>query len=168
GPRIMWPYRDWVIQAINSDLPFDEFTIEQLAGDLLPEAEKNQLIATAFHRNTMINQEGGVKPDQFRHEATIDRVNTTGAVWLGLTIGCAQCHSHKYDPITQEEYYRLYAFFNGAVDQNNVGPTVSVRQQEVFGWTETQRQLLDEFTKLQAREKALEKKVKEGASLGDV
>jgi hypothetical protein len=113
GPRVMWPYRDWVIGALNSDLPFDQFTIEQLAGDLLESPTLSQRIATAFHRNTMINEEGGVKPDQFRNEAIIDRVNTTGAVWLGLTVGCAQCHSHKYDPISHTEYYRLYAFFNG-------------------------------------------------------
>ncbi|MFM7831084.1 MAG: DUF1549 domain-containing protein, partial [Planctomycetaceae bacterium] len=86
GPRVMWPYRDWVISALNQDLPFDQFTIQQLAGDLLPEASLNQRIATGFHRNTMINEEGGVKPDQFRHEALIDRVNKTGAVWLGLTV----------------------------------------------------------------------------------
>ncbi|MFM8478255.1 MAG: DUF1549 domain-containing protein [Planctomycetaceae bacterium] len=123
GPRVMWPYRDWVIAAFNNDLPFDQFTIEQLAGDLLESPTLSQRIATGFHRNTMINEEGGVKPDQFRNEAVIDRVNTTGAVWLGLTIGCAQCHSHKYDPISHTDYYRLYAFFNAQQT-----PTVSEKQ----------------------------------------
>ena len=126
GPRIMWPYRDWVIAALNNDMPFDQFTIEQLAGDLLPNASKSQRVASAFHRNTMINEEGGVKPDQYRHEALIDRVSTTGAVWLGLTVGCAQCHSHKFDPISHDEFYRMYAFFNGASDANNAGETVDV------------------------------------------
>ncbi|MFM8890194.1 MAG: DUF1549 domain-containing protein, partial [Planctomycetia bacterium] len=117
--RAMWPWRDWVIDAINRDLPFDRFTIEQLAGDLLPDATVLERIATGFHRNTMINEEGGTKPEQFRCEAAVDRVNTTGAVWLGLTAGCAQCHSHKYDPLSHQEYFRLYAFFNSDADVNN-------------------------------------------------
>ena len=133
APRDMWPYRDWVINALNHDLPFDQFTIEQLAGDLLPNPTKSQLIATAFHRNTLINQEGGSDREQFRVEATMDRVNTTGAVWLGLTVGCAQCHTHKFDPITQREYYELLAFFNSAQDANDRGPTIDVRRGEVFG-----------------------------------
>jgi hypothetical protein len=133
APRTMWPYRDWVIKALNDDLPFDEFTIEQLAGDLLPAPTKNQLIATGFHRNTMINQEGGTKPEQFRVEAMIDRTNTTGAVWLGLTVGCAQCHSHKFDPIPQREFYQMCAFFNQGEDVNSTGATVSVARGEVFG-----------------------------------
>src|SRR5205823_349432 len=112
GPRLIWPYRDWVITALNADMPFDRFTTEQLAGDLLPNATKEQRIATGFHRNTSFNEEGGTDPEQFRVERTIDRSNTTGAVWLGLTVGCAQCHDHKYDPFTQKDYYRLYAFFN--------------------------------------------------------
>ncbi len=132
GPRVMWPYRDWVIHALNSDMPFDQFTIEQLAGDLLPRPSKAQLVATGFHRNTLINQEGGTDNEQFRNEEVVDRVNTTGAVWLGLTVGCAQCHSHKFDPITQQEYYQLFAFFNHGQDVNNVGPTVEVRQGEMF------------------------------------
>jgi hypothetical protein len=131
--RAMWPYRDWVIKAHNDDLPFDQFTIEQLAGDLLPEPTKNQLVATAFHRNTLINEEGGTDPQQFRHEAVVDRVNTTGAVWLGLTIGCCQCHSHKFDPISIEEFYQLFAFFNNTTDINNAGATIPVSRGEVFG-----------------------------------
>jgi hypothetical protein len=111
-PRVMWRYRDWVIDALNRDMPFDRFTVEQLAGDLLPNATLEQKIATGFHRNTMINEEGGIDKEQYRVEAIIDRVSTTGSVFLGLTVGCAQCHDHKYDPISQREFYQLFAFFN--------------------------------------------------------
>jgi hypothetical protein len=107
-------YRDWVIDSFNRDQPFDQFTIEQLAGDLLPNATTDQRIATGFHRNTMMNYEEGVDSEEFRCKAKVDRVSTTGAVWLGLTVGCAQCHSHKYDPIGQREFYQCYAFFNDA------------------------------------------------------
>jgi mono/diheme cytochrome c family protein len=124
--RSMWPYRDWVIDAINADMPFDQFTIEQLAGDLLPAATREQLIATGFHRNTLINQEGGSDKEQFRNEAVVDRVNTTGAVWLGLTVGCAQCHNHKFDPISQKEYYQLFAFFNSDQDTNSTAPIMRI------------------------------------------
>ena len=112
APRQIWKYRDWVISALNNDMPFDQFTVEQLAGDLLPNATISQQIATGFHRNTQINQEGGIDPEQFRIDSVFDRVATTGSVWLGLTIGCAQCHNHKFDPITQKEYYQFFAFFN--------------------------------------------------------
>lgn len=105
-----WRWRRWVVDAINQDMPFDEFTIAQIAGDLIPGAQ----IATGFQRNTLTNREGGTDPEQFRVEAVIDRTNTLGTVWLGLTIGCAQCHDHKFDPITQKDYYRLMAFFNTA------------------------------------------------------
>jgi hypothetical protein len=131
--RAMWPYRDWVIQAVNDDLPFDQFTIEQLAGDLLPNPTKSQLVATAFHRNTLINQEGGTDQEQFRHEAVVDRVNTTAAVWLGLTVACAQCHTHKFEPITHRDYYELFAFFNSSSDVNNNGATIPVSRGEMFG-----------------------------------
>ncbi len=131
--RAMWPYRDWVIKAVNDDMPFDRFTIEQIAGDLLPKPTKAQLVATGFHRNTLINQEGGTDPEQFRVEAAIDRVSTTGQVWLGLTVGCAQCHTHKFDPITQREFYQFYAFFNSGLDRNNAGATVTVSRGEMFG-----------------------------------
>ena len=113
-PRVMWPWRDWVIRAFNEDMPFDRFTIEQLAGDLLPNATIDQKIATGFHRNTMINEEGGIDPLEFRYHALVDRVNTTGTVWLGMTIGCANCHTHKYDPVTHVDYFRMMAFFDGA------------------------------------------------------
>lgn len=112
--RSIWPYRDWVIRALNEDMPFDQFTIEQIAGDLLPNATLNQRIATGFHRNTMLNEEGGIDPLEFRFHAMVDRVATTGATWLGLTLQCCQCHTHKYDPITQQEYYALMALLNNA------------------------------------------------------
>ncbi len=133
GERVMWPYRDWVIQALNEDKPFDRFTTEQLAGDLLPTPTKSQWVATGFHRNTVINEEGGVDPEQARVEQVMDRVSTTGAVWLGLTVGCAQCHTHKFDPITHKEYYQFFAFFNSTMDVNNLGPTVFVNRGEMFG-----------------------------------
>jgi mono/diheme cytochrome c family protein len=112
APRSIWPWRDWVIRAFNEDKSFNEFVIEQLAGDLLPAATLEQRVATGFHRNTQINEEGGIDPEQFRIESVIDRVNTTGTALLGLTVGCAQCHDHKFDPISQREYFQLYAFFN--------------------------------------------------------
>jgi hypothetical protein len=152
GTRTMWPYRDWVIAAINADMPFDRFTIEQLAGDLMEEPTKNQLIASAFHRNTMINEEGGVKADQYRHEAIVDRVNTTGAVWLGLTVGCAQCHTHKYDPISIDDYYRLYAFFNACADSNSASPVIDVLEGEVYGLPDS---ALQDLRKLQTLNKQL-------------
>ena len=114
--RSNWPYRDWVIRALNRDLPFDEFTVEQVAGDLLPDATQDQKIATGFHRNTMVNTEGGTDDEEFRTAAIIDRVNTTFDVWMGTTIGCCQCHNHKYDPFTQKEYYQVFAFFNQTRD----------------------------------------------------
>ena len=112
--RIIWPWRDWVIKAINDDMPFDQFTIEQIAGDMLPNATPDQIVATGFHRNTMVNEEGGIDPLEFRYYAVVDRVNTTGTAWLGLTVGCAQCHTHKYDPLPQKEYYRFMALLNNA------------------------------------------------------
>ena len=107
----MWPYRDWVIKALNADMPFDRFTVEQIAGDMLPGATRDQRIATGFHRNAMTNEEGGVDPDEALYEVQVDRVNTTATVWLGSTVACAQCHNHKYDPFSQKDYYRLMAFF---------------------------------------------------------
>lgn len=112
--RSVWPYRDWVINALNSNLPFDQFTVEQLAGDMLPGATEDQRIATGFHRNTMLNEEGGIDPLEFRFHAMTDRVATTSTVWMGLTLGCAQCHTHKYDPITHRDYYSMFALLNNA------------------------------------------------------
>ncbi len=119
--RSIWRYRDWVIKAFNSDMPYDQFTIEQLAGDLLPDPSVDQLIATAFHRNTMNNDEGGTEDEEFRVAGVIDRVNTTFEVWQSTTIGCVQCHSHTYDPFRHEEYYRLMAFFNNSLDEDTPG-----------------------------------------------
>ena len=114
--RTMWPYRDWVIHALNADMPLEQFTIEQLAGDLLPNPTESQLIATAFHRNTMTNDEGGTDDEEFRIAAVKDRIDTTVQVWMGLTMGCAKCHTHKYDPIAHEDYYRFFAIFNQTED----------------------------------------------------
>jgi hypothetical protein len=112
--RTMWKYRDWVINAFNEDKPFDQFTIEQIAGDMLPGANLEQKIATGFHRNTMLNEEGGVDQEEARWTSTIDRVGTTASVCLGSTLACAQCHNHKYDPFTQKEFYQFFAFFENA------------------------------------------------------
>ena len=111
GGRTAWAYRDWLIEALNRDLPFDRFTIEQLAGDLLPDADEATLTATGFHRNTTLNNEGGVDPEEARWERLLDRASTTGTTWLGSTFHCAQCHDHKYDPVSQREFYGLVAFF---------------------------------------------------------
>src|SRR5204862_3049414 len=128
--RQIWKYREWVIDAINRNLPFDNFTIEQIAGDMLPKPSEEQLVATGFHRNTLINEEGGTDQEQFRVEAVVDRVNTTGAVWLGLTVGCARCHSHKYDPISQVEYYELFALLNNCEEPTIEVPTRWQREQD--------------------------------------
>ncbi len=115
--RSMWLYRDWVIRALNQDMPFDRFTIEQQAGDLLPEATPDQRIATGFHRNSMVNEEGGTDAEEFRVASVRDRVNTTATVWLGTTLECAQCHDHKHDPFTQKEYFQFFAFFNNSKEE---------------------------------------------------
>ncbi|MBC8876968.1 MAG: DUF1553 domain-containing protein, partial [Planctomycetes bacterium] len=117
-----WRYRDWVIEALNRDMAFDQFSIEQIAGDLLPNSSPIERLATAFNRQTLTNTEGGVDQEEFRVLAIKDRINTLGTVWLGLTVGCADCHSHKYDPITQREYYQLFAFFNNADEINTELP----------------------------------------------
>ena len=143
APRSIWPYRDWVIAAFNRDQPFDEFTVDQLAGDLRPGATLAQQVATGFHRNTPINQEGGIDVEQFRVESVIDRVGTTGTVWLGLTIACAQCHDHKYDAISQKEYYQLFAFFN-SVDE----PDLDLAGADVLARRKDARTRLDAFHKM--------------------
>ena len=131
--RTVWPYRDWVINAINADMPYDQFTIEQLAGDMLPGASIDQRIATGFHRNTMLNEEGGIDPLEFRFYAMTDRVSTTATTWLGLTLGCAQCHTHKYDPITHRDYYAFFALLNNAdePEMEIVPPTLASRRIEI-------------------------------------
>jgi len=125
--RDVWRWRDWVIDALNRDVSFDEFTIEQLAGDLLPGATLEQRIATAFHRQTMTNTEGGTDDEEFRSAAVIDRLNTTMSVWMGSTMGCAQCHDHKFDPFAQREYYRLYAFFDQTADTDRPDEAPTLR-----------------------------------------
>ncbi|MDA7617840.1 MAG: PSD1 and planctomycete cytochrome C domain-containing protein [Verrucomicrobiota bacterium] len=120
--RDIWRYRDWVIDAFNADMPYDRFTLEQLAGDLLPKRTSQQVLATAFHRNTMTNEEGGTDNEEFRVKAVKDRVDTTIQVWMGLTMGCAKCHSHKYDPISLNDYYAFYAFFNQTEDNDQETP----------------------------------------------
>lgn len=127
-PREMWPYRDWVIKALNDDMPYDQFTVQQLAGDMLPQSTIDQRVATGFHRNTMLNEEGGIDPLEYRFYAMVDRVATTGTVWMGLTTGCAQCHTHKYDPITHSDYYSLMALLNNADEQEIPIPDEATRQ----------------------------------------
>ncbi|HEX3745647.1 MAG TPA: PSD1 and planctomycete cytochrome C domain-containing protein [Bryobacteraceae bacterium] len=143
-----WRYRQWVIQAFNRDLPFDEFTIEQLAGDLLPHRTEDMLVATGFNRNTLTNREGGTDPEQFRDEQVLDRAATLGTVWLGLTVGCAQCHDHKYDPIAQKEFYQLAAFFNTEDEVNvpaplpgEIGPWMTARPE----YERKRQELLTEY-----------------------
>ena len=137
-PRNIWRYRDWVIEAFNNDMRFDQFTAEQIAGDLFENATTEQILATAFHRNTMTNDEGGTDNEEFRIAAVKDRVDTTIQVWMGLTMGCAKCHSHKYDPISQHEYYRFMAFFNQTEDADRsddkpriATPTAAQKQQQL-------------------------------------
>jgi hypothetical protein len=129
--RDVWKWREWVIEAYNRNLPFDQFTVEQLAGDLLPGATLSQKVATGFHRNTMVNFGNGSDPKEYLHKAVADRAVTTAAVWLGLTLGCAQCHDHRYDPFTQKDFYRLYAFFNNVpekgLDGEKTNPVPSIR-----------------------------------------
>ncbi len=127
GGRSMWRYRDWVIKALNNDMPFDQFTTEQLAGDLLPDPTDDQLIATAFHRNTMNNDEGGTDDEEFRVAALIDRVNTTWGIWQSTTMGCVQCHTHPYDPFINKEYYNSLAFFNNTSDEDIPGDHPNLR-----------------------------------------
>ncbi|MCA1684736.1 MAG: PSD1 and planctomycete cytochrome C domain-containing protein, partial [Planctomycetia bacterium] len=123
-PRTIWSYRDYVVRSLNANKPFDQFTVEQIAGDLLPAPTDEQLVATAFHRNTLTNNEGGTNDEEFRNVAVTDRVNTTMAVWMGSTLACAQCHDHKYDPFTQKEYFQLFALFNntGDADRRDESP----------------------------------------------
>ncbi len=144
-PRTIWAYRDYVIKAFNQNKRFDDFTIEQLAGDLLPDPKEEQLIATAFHRNTMTNNEGGTNDEEFRNVAVVDRVNTTWAVWMGTTMACAQCHTHKYDPISQEEYFRFFDILNQTedADRRNEAPLISL-------YTKDQKSLIHQLNSEQA------------------
>jgi hypothetical protein len=128
--RTIWRYRDWVIEALNADMPYDQFTRDQLAGDLVPNATGDQLLATAFHRNTMENDEGGTDDEEFRVAAVKDRVDTTMQVWMGITMGCAKCHTHKYDPISIEDYYSFYALFNQTEDADRGAPVIPTPTKE--------------------------------------
>lgn len=165
GFRYMWIWRDWVINAFNKNMPFDEFTVEQLAGDLLPNATLEQKIATGFHRNVMTNDEGGADPAEYLNEYLVDRVSTTGVVWLGTTIGCSQCHDHKYDPIKQKEFYQLYAFFHNVPEKGldgtrveNPMPRLSVPSpQQASDLLEFDKSLADAESALKARESELPK-----------
>lgn len=124
-PRSIWRWRDWLIEALNANLPYDRFTIEMLAGDMLHDATDSSRIATGFHRNTTNNTEGGSNAEEYRHASVVDRVNTTMQVWMGTTFGCAQCHNHKYDPFSQKEYYQVFAIFNSSEDNNSEAPTLA-------------------------------------------
>ncbi len=132
--REIWPYRDWVVEAFNRDLPFDAFTIDQLAGDLLPEPTLAQRVATGFHRNATVNLEAGTDPEHDRIKQITDRVNTTGTVWLGTTLACAQCHDHKYDPFSITEYYQLFAYFNHtAIEARQQGDQMGMSNMQYIG-----------------------------------
>jgi hypothetical protein len=154
-----WRYRDWVIASINRDQPFDQFTIEQLAGDILPDATPEQRLATAFHRQTLTNREGGVDQEQYRVEAVFDRTETTGSVWLGLTVGCARCHTHKYDQITQREYYQLFAFFNNAEETTT---KVGISREALAEYEKANAARIDELKRLQQRVAATRAALAEG------
>jgi len=132
-PRSMWPWRDWVINALNDDLPFNEFTIEQIAGDLLPNPKPSQIIASGFNRNSMLNEEGGVDPLEYRFYAMVDRVQVTSTTWLGLTMACAQCHTHKYDPIQHTEYYKFMACLDNTIEPTYklVDPNIVAERQKI-------------------------------------
>ena len=155
-PRSIWPYRDWVIKAFNEDMPFDKFTVDQIAGDMLPSPKPDQLVATGFHRNTMLNEEGGIDPLEYRHLAMVDRVATTGTVWLGLTVGCAQCHTHKYDPISHTDYYRFLALMNNANEPDfRIPPEITDNGDVV---TETRLLETELLKKLEVRRNSLPNK----------
>ncbi len=152
-----WRWRNWLIDAINRDLPFDQFTVQQLAGDLLPGATNQVKLATGFHRNTLTNREGGVDAEEFRVKAAVDRINTTMTVWMGLTAGCAQCHTHKYDPITQREFFSLYAFFNNT-DEQDLPAGLEPQQQSAYeqALAAHEKTLNDLQAKLKAEQAAIE------------
>ena len=149
GPRPhAWRYRHWVIEALNRNMPFDQFTVEQIAGDLLPNATLEQKVATGFNRNTLTNREGGMDLEMLRIEQVVDRTSTLGTVWLGLTLGCAVCHDHKYDPISQKEYYQLFAFFNSAIEVDLEAPLAGEIGPYLHGkpeYDKKRRELLAEY-----------------------
>ena len=163
GPRNMWPWRDWVIRAYNENMPFDQFTVEQLAGDLLPDSTRQQKIATGFLRNNATTDEGGLIEEEYRVEYVVDRVKTTSMVWMGLSMECAQCHNHKYDPITQQEYYSFFAYFNQAADpgkqtrNGNQAPVIDVLDAaNIARADQLQKELTEIDPKLEVRSAAAE------------
>ena len=146
GERFMWRWRDWVIDAFNRNMPYDRFTVEQIAGDMLPHATPSQILATGFNRNHRGNGEGGIIPEEYAVEYVVDRVDTTSTVWLGLTLGCARCHDHKYDPFTQKEFYQVFAYFNNVPERGKafkygnsppVMPAPTAEQQAVLAALDT-------------------------------
>jgi mono/diheme cytochrome c family protein len=163
APRDIWPYRDWVLRALRDDMPFDQFVIEQFAGDLLPNPSNEQLIATGFHRNTPSNYEGGIDFEQYRVEAIADRVSTTGAAFMGLTLGCARCHDHKYDAVTQREFYQLFAFWNNVDEVDKEADRKFFNQPFLIIGTEEQKaeltkweaDVIDIEAKMRARQEKL-------------
>ncbi len=162
GVRFMWLWRDWVIDAFNQDKPYDQFTVEQLAGDQLPGPTESQRVATGFVRNNMTNDEGGADPDEYLNKYVVDRVNTLGATWLGMTVGCTECHDHKYDPITTKEFYRLYAFFHNVPEKgldrirtDNPPPRLPVPT------TEQARRFVEADFRLKDAEKTLQDRINE-------
>jgi hypothetical protein len=152
-PRTIWPYRDWVVKALNADLPYDQFSIKQLAGDLLPGATPEDLVATGFHRNTMINEEGGIDPNEYRYYSMVDRVGATGAAWMGLTLNCAQCHTHKYDPVLHTDYFSVMALLNNADEPTYHIPPLDLEAKQT-----------DHAKRIRAAEEALEGKFPGGAA----
>jgi hypothetical protein len=169
--RTIWAYRDYVIRSFNKNLPFDQFTIEQLAGDLLPDPSQEQLVATAFHRNTQTNNEGGTNDEEFRNVAVVDRVNTTFATWMGTTMACAQCHTHKYDPITHHEYFQVFDVFNQTedADRRDESPVLELKDKSVEMHRESVRKQIEEkkklisFLKEKQKSKAVEMPNRSGA-----
>ncbi len=169
--RTIWPWRDWVIESLNDNMPFDQFTIEQLAGDLLPHASDRQRLATAFHRNTLSNNEGGTSDEEFRVVAVKDRLSTTLNTWMGLTVRCAECHSHKYDPVSQHEYYELLAFFNQTADADrpNEAPSLTVYKEHATVQDDLDRQidlLLDQLASRELTRQSLADAAAELLELG--
>ena len=165
-----WRYRHWVVDALNRNTPFDQFTIEQMAGDLLPHASVEQKVATGFHRNTLTNREGGLDLQQLRIEQIVDRTNTVGAVWLGLTLGCAQCHDHKYDPTTQKDYYRFFAFFDSGIEVNIEAPLPGEMGAYLWGKPEydrKRRELLETYRVPELQPEWEKKTLEAGANPGD-
>lgn len=164
GPRTIWKYRDWVIQAFNENQPFDAFSVDQIAGDMKPNASTKQTLATAFHRNTLTQTEGGTNDEEFRNVAIVDRVNTTLQVWMGVTVNCAQCHDHKYDPITQDEFFRLFAIFNQTEDADRDDNSPGLQHlddklaQEKAAWerelTAVQKRFAEAFPDLEKKQQA--------------